>query len=255
MDLAVRILLHLDSQTSFRPKDTGWKSGYGLEVSVGIPIVADNLDAKLITDSEDIWIQRVSGHYEKFDDLLSVVKEFVAPESASELLQRAAQARNQNRPRDALRDYARALELSRASKNRQQICEALNGLGQVERDLGDYIAAQTRYEELAGLYRSESESVQRAHALRHLADVLRHQSKFEEAETLYRKVLEVYAQSSEVAPLHLANALRPLAIVLGQMNRPDESKRLWKQARQIYLDQGISAGVKECDEQLKSNSP
>ena len=173
----------------------------------------------------------------------------------ADLLERAAMARREGKPRAARAGYKHALELSRASKNRQQTCQALNGLGQVERDLGDYVPAQSRYEELAGLYRSESEAVQRAHALRHLADVLRHQSKFEEAEALYRTVLDVYAQSSEVAPLHLANSLRPLAILLGQMNRVDESKRLWTQARLIYLDQGISAGVKECDEQLKSNSP
>lgn len=159
-------------------------------------------------------------------------------------------ARREDKPREARAGYNQALERSRASKNQQQTCQALNGLGQVERDLGDYVAAQSRYEELAGLYSSESETVQRAHALRHLADVLRHQSKFEGAETLYRTVLEVYSQSSEVAPLHFANALRPLAILLGQMNRIDESKRLWSQARQIYLDQGISAGVEECDEQL-----
>lgn len=173
----------------------------------------------------------------------------------SELLERAAKARREGRPREALKDYDRALEFSRASSNRQQLRQALNGLGQVERDQGNFVAAQTHYEELAGLYSNDSEPVQRAHALRHLADVLRLQTKFEEAETLYLDVLEAYEGSPGVGPLHVANALRPYAILLGKSNRVDDSRQLWKQARQIYLDQGITAGVEECDERLQASNP
>ena len=74
-DVAVEILKYLEADLGAQIKDTGWKHGYGLEVSVGLPIRLESSVAELDIDGGGICIKRVSGSADEFDEMCAAIRE------------------------------------------------------------------------------------------------------------------------------------------------------------------------------------
>src|SRR5690348_11424668 len=87
-------------------------------------------------------------------------------------LEEAVRARREDRLDDAHRIYAEAVPLLRDSNDRLGLVRALKGLGQIERDRGNVVAALANYEEATGLARRENDPLLLAHTVRHVGDIL-----------------------------------------------------------------------------------
>jgi hypothetical protein len=74
MDAAVGILEFLDSDLGAFVPNTGWKSGFGLEVAKAVPIQWDEVVAELGTDGDEITIRRVSGSASGFEQLSAAIR-------------------------------------------------------------------------------------------------------------------------------------------------------------------------------------
>jgi hypothetical protein len=96
---------------------------------------------------------------------------------------------------------------------RPSLAEALCGLAQAERDIGNPKAASHHYANAAVLYRQLGPPARLAYAIRHEADVLREMCHPAEAEPLHLEAAGIYRQLGEKATLDLANTLRGLALV------------------------------------------
>lgn len=70
MDVAVRMLEHIDSLPGIRVKKTGWQNGFGLKIDVWVPIEGENLVAMLLTDGSEIEFCRVTGKRGEFEAML-----------------------------------------------------------------------------------------------------------------------------------------------------------------------------------------
>jgi tetratricopeptide (TPR) repeat protein len=134
--------------------------------------------------------------------------------------------------------------------DRPSLAEALCGLAQAERDIGNPEAASHHYANAAVLYRQVGPPARLAYAIRHETEVLREMCRPAEAEPLYREAAGIYRQLGEKATLDLANTLRGLALVNESATRMDTSKALWQQARELYAKCNVEAGVAECDKKL-----
>lgn len=130
------------------------------------------------------------------------------------------------------------------------MAEALCGLAQAERDIGNLEAAGHLYANAVALYRELGLRDRLAYALRHEADVLRETGKVGEAEPLYREAEDIYRQLGESATLDLANTLRGLALVNEASAKTSAAKALWQEARELYSKCNVEAGVAECDQKL-----
>lgn len=138
--------------------------------------------------------------------------------------------------------------------DRPALAEALCGLAQAERDIGNLEASSHHYANAVMLYRELEEPSKLAFALRHQADVLREVGKPAEAEPIYRETEGILRGLGEGSRLALGNTLRGLALACDSMGRSEEAKPLWAEARNLYAQCGVDAGVAECDSRL-SPSP
>lgn len=171
-------------------------------------------------------------------------------ESFKELFARGYQARRENQLAESRAAFFEAVRKAAIEADRSSLAEALCGLAQAERGIGNPEAAAHQFANAALLYRELGQQERLAFALRHQADVLRESLKFAEAEPLYREAEQIYRHLGESATLDLANTLRGLALVDKSTARSDESKALWQEARRLYSKCKVEAGVKECDERL-----
>ena len=73
--------------------------------------------------------------------------------NAVTLMQRAARARREDRLADAHRDYSAAVTICRQTGVQRELVQALQGLGQIDRDLGHGDAALPLYEEAVEIWR------------------------------------------------------------------------------------------------------
>jgi len=172
-------------------------------------------------------------------------------EAFNKLANEAAHARRENRVSDAQRLWRAAAELSRQSRHRRQLIEALKGCGQIERDMGDNEKALAFYQEAAALCREEHDALLLAHTVRHLGDVYRSAGKLDAAESSYEEALRIYRNHQEAAPLDFANALRPMAILKEQKGQADAAKPIWEEARRLYEAANVSEGVAESSKRLE----
>jgi len=166
------------------------------------------------------------------------------------LMNAAKRARLENRPSDAHRDYAAAVELCRNSGSRRELVLALKGLGQIERDAGNGEAALRLYEEAAAVCREEGDQLALAHTVRHIADIHLDARRAELAGPFYVEAIAIYRANPNTKPLDLANALRPFAILNEDMGKVAEARRLWAEARDLYATAGVPQGVAEGSRRL-----
>src|SRR5664279_4168966 len=151
-----------------------------------------------------------------------------------ELFARGYEARRENRLADSRAAFFEAVRDAAIEGDRASLAEALCGLAQAERGIGNPEAAAHQYANAVVLYRELGHQDRLAFAIRHQADVLRETGKFADAEPLYREAEEIYRKLGDPAALDLANTLRGLALVNEATARLSESKVLWKEARQLY---------------------
>ena len=127
---------------------------------------------------------------------------------------------------------------------------ALEGLGQIERDLGRGDAALPLYEEAVRICRDGGDALRLAHTIRHLGDIHQDAARLELAEPCYREALAIYRSHHRTAPLDLANAIRPFAILHETLGRREQAIDLWKEARDLYAGLNLQAGVVESKQHL-----
>ncbi len=171
-------------------------------------------------------------------------------ETFKEQFAQGYQARKENRLADARAIFLKAVRSASEEGDRPDLAEALCGLGQAERGIGNLQAARHHYASAAVLYRQIGPLERLAYALRHEADILREASLPAEAEPLYLEAEEIYRQHGKDAELDLANTLRGLALADESIGKVEASKSLFEQARVLYAKCNVEAGVAECNEKL-----
>lgn len=172
--------------------------------------------------------------------------------TVEELLTRAHQARMDDRPQDALEDYAQAIAAAREEGLTLELIVALEGVGQMERDLGRLRAARDSYRNAVEESRAAEVPDRLAHALRHLADVERERGQVEEALTWSVEAVGIVREFPGTRPLELANTLRVLALAREAGGNFAGAREAWRDAREGYELAGIEAGVSECEARLSA---
>src|ERR1700749_85204 len=171
-------------------------------------------------------------------------------ETFQEQFARGYQARREGRAADSRAIFFKAVRSAAEEGDRPSLAEALCGLGQAERDIGNLGAAQHHYQGASVLYREIGPPERLAFALRHEADILRELCKPAEAEPLYLEAEGIYRQLGKGAELDLANTLRGLALAYESSGKADPSQSLFAQARDLYAKCNVQAGVQECEQKL-----
>src|ERR1700684_3826282 len=113
-------------------------------------------------------------------------------ENFKELFAQGYQARRENRIADSRAIFIKAVRSAAEEGDRPSLAEALCGLGQAERDIGNLAAARLHYAGAATLYREIGPPARLAYAIRHEADILREESQPAEAEPLYLEAASIY---------------------------------------------------------------
>ncbi len=171
-------------------------------------------------------------------------------ETFQEQFKRGYKARQEGRAADARAIFLKAVRSAAEEGDRPSLAEALSGLGQAERDIGNLEAARHHYQGASVLYREIGPPASLAYALRHEADILREACLPVEAEPLYLEAEGIYRREGEQAELDLANTLRGLPLVYESSGKSDASRSLFEQARELYAKCDAQGGVTECEEKL-----
>ncbi len=167
-----------------------------------------------------------------------------------EYLDRAREARRENRPADARRGFQEALAAARASGLRPEFIKALAGMAQMKRDVGDLGSAVTLYEEAVALSRERDDALQLAETVRHLGDAHAEAGHVDAAESCYDEALRLYRGHEHAPPLDLANAIRGHAILREGVGDRERARELWREAGDLYDAAGVPDGVQECADRL-----
>ena len=165
-------------------------------------------------------------------------------------LMREANRLRFERPHDAHRLYAEAVERCRQAGMKRELIRALKGLGQIERDLDNGAAALTLYEEAVALCRIEGDALMLAHTIRHVGDIHQEGGRDDLAEPCYNEALSIYRRDNGTLPLDLANTIRPFALLKENAGEVAEAKRLWAEARDLYAVANVAQGVAESSRRL-----
>jgi tetratricopeptide (TPR) repeat protein len=168
------------------------------------------------------------------------------------LMQRALQARQENRPQDAKRDRTAALELCRREGSQSELAIALTGLAQIERDFDNNQAALAHYEEAIAIYRGANNPLKLAHTIRHVADIHRRERRYDLAAAGYHEALTLYRGHHETSKLDLANALRGFAILKEETGEDAQARAFWREAKELYAAVNVGAGVAESSRRLEA---
>jgi tetratricopeptide (TPR) repeat protein len=169
---------------------------------------------------------------------------------AAELVSRGYEARKEKRLADAKSCFAQAVERCRKANDRLLLAQALSGLGQIERDMGNPVQALRHYSDAVDLRRTEDDPLLLAHSIRHVADILREQKQLAKSATCYEEAIEIYRSQKHTPPLDLANAIRGYALLKADLGDPEEATFLWHESMALYAEAGVPAGVAESQSQI-----
>lgn len=165
----------------------------------------------------------------------------------------ADDARREGRLNDAEQHIDKALEFS--IDDWTLYGNGLCRLAQVKRDRGARTEAIDLYEEAIIFYKQDGESRSVADCLRHLGDIQRETGDFIRAETHLLSALAAYERFAETPPLTFANTYRPLALLNEAMGRPEKAREFWLEALVLYRQAKVDAGIAECQAHLSGYSP
>ena len=172
------------------------------------------------------------------------------PSPPDELIARGRVARGEQKLNEARDSYARAVELCQKGKDGTLLAEALCGLGQIERDLGNATATLKHYGAAVELRRRQDAPLQLAHTVRHVGDIYHGLKQPDKALLSYEEALAIYRGHEETPPLDLANAIRGYALLKADLGDPEEATFLWHEAMALYAEAGVQAGVAESQSQI-----
>lgn len=170
--------------------------------------------------------------------------------SLAEWIERGRGARRERRLEEAKDCFIAAVALGRRSVDRVMLAQALTGLGQTERDMGNSVSAIKHYLDAAEVYRTLENPLALAHSVRHAGDILREQGRLAEAKPHYNEALGIYREHAQTPPLYLANTLRGCALLQDALGLTEEAMLLWHEAVALYEAAGVEAGVAECRSHL-----
>ena len=151
--------------------------------------------------------------------------------------------------------FLESVGLCRGTGDQSFLASSLIGLGQIERDLKNTVAALQHYREAVDIYRRGAHPLRLAHTIRHLADILREDGSIETARPLYEEALRIYREHAETPTLDLANAIRGFALLKGAAGEREFAKTLWQEARTLYESVDVRPGVQESDAQIRRLTP
>ena len=171
-------------------------------------------------------------------------------EQIPDLLSEAWQARRTG-------DYSKTLELTQEA---QSLCSEdehfflgrINHIyRQVEMDHDRYEQALPFAKKAIWHYRAARDAGKIAHSIRHLADLFVELERYEEAEQNYRSAIQLYVET-EPSLLDRSNALRGFGILLVRINKNEEARKILSRAKEHYYHLGLSEGVEEMSDLLRS---
>ena len=128
--------------------------------------------------------------------------------------------------------------------------EALTGLGQIERDLGNSAAASRHLSDAVDIRRTQDDPLLLAHAIRHAADILRDQGQSERPRPATKKPLRSIAATSKPHPSTWQTPFADTRCSRPIIGDPDEATLLWYEAMGLYAEAGVQAGVAESQSQI-----
>ncbi len=167
------------------------------------------------------------------------------PSDPKSLIAAGYQARRENRLSEAKTAFTQAVHHYRdTDPENPQLAEALRGLGQIERDLGDIPAALQHHREAADLYRTLQQPLAVAHTIRHIADIQRENGDLTPAAAAhYDEALLIYRDHPETKPLDMANTLRGYALFKAATAHPEAAIASWHEARTFYEQAATQTGL------------
>ncbi|MBK7862322.1 MAG: tetratricopeptide repeat protein [Archangiaceae bacterium] len=150
------------------------------------------------------------------------------PDVEAELASNAGDvALAEGRPKDAKRDFERALKLREATlpDGHPDLAMTLNNLGTAQAQLRDYEAAEKSYQRSYELHRQYegAEHPNTASSMNNLAFVYRKQARFSEALTLSERALEVRVRTLGPDHLDVAATHVSIAHLFERMEKPDQA--------------------------------
>ena len=171
------------------------------------------------------------------------------------IFKQADDARRHGLYNDAESLLAQALELTVGVVDEDIRAGCLSKLAQIKRDLNNPSEAIDLYEEAIDLYRHLGKNLAIAHCLRHLGDIERENGDVLKAETQLLAALDIYRDLATEETLAIANTCRPLALLNEALGRTDKAMAFWSEALAHYSEAGVEAGIAECRTHLEGYSP
>lgn len=170
-------------------------------------------------------------------------------------LQLGLAARRAGQTSEAEANMVAAVAAARNAGNTMLLCQALAGLGQVERDLGRQRDALSCYAEALGLARIGSDPLQVAYIARHVGDILLDAGDLLPAERHLREALAIERADPCTPQREIADCLLSMGRLESALNNRESACSLLTEARVIYNTLEITAGVTDCDERLATLLP
>ncbi len=118
--------------------------------------------------------------------------------------------------------------------NRQALATALNNLGRLEYDLGDYVAAETRFREALELWLELGDEAWAVYALRNLAATQMHYGEYGKALELHDQALELQRGLHGPDDPEIATSLYSLGALHRVRGEPAEAERHLRRARVVF---------------------
>ncbi len=125
---------------------------------------------------------------------------------------------------------AALVEAEKTPENKEHLARALNDLGVVEDELGNYDQAVANYQRVLKLISDKPDSVDQATTLNNLANVFKDQKKFDQAEPLYKQVIGIYERTTGSQSEYIAMSNHNLASLYAQMGKYKEAEAYFKVA-------------------------
>ncbi|KAG8971871.1 hypothetical protein FRC05_010538 [Tulasnella sp. 425] len=140
----------------------------------------------------------------------------------------------------ALPLFTQALAIARIVGDNSLVAEAMVGLGNIQRDLGKYAAAEESFSGARNIYVRNDNHLGQAAVLSGLGEVCRFQAKYVEAESFFKSALDIYTRFDD--DLGLGTTLRGLAHIYRIQSKHQEAEETFIRARESYTRIGDDLG-------------